>query len=754
VRPFALPALGLAALAYVAACGGGSDGGTPPTLVDRVEVTPPVLQLQLGLVETGDLVATARDRSGVALSGRMASWTSLSPQVATVSATGQVTALAVGSASIRATVDGVVGTATVEVSRAPATGVTVTLAAGVLQIGETTNAVAIVRTTGGVPLTGRPVQWSSTDPAVASVSATGAVTALAAGTTFIAAQSDDVTGSAQLRVVSDPPNLTLDNVTMTQVVQRYDGSIPLVANGLPVLVSVFGTVDRPYRPGLPVPRVRITVSEGAVERLVDERALTGFIGPTSGPDQPIHQIIVPGGVVQAGLRISARINPDGVLPEASATDNSWPRGGGSQAIPVVAVPPLEVHFVPIMLTNGGSVGRVDDASLSEYLYATRQWHPVSGIEASIGQTVTSDVAFGSGQSPAWLTLLQQVDLVRVMEGTSKYYIGSVRPPPGITFVEFGGFGYVPASPTGIGPSTRTAVVVGVGWFSRQRHTTETVAHELGHNMGRRHAPCGNPAGPDPAFPYQNASIGQWGYDLYTYSLGGSGLPPAFAPQSASDFMSYCTPAWISDYTYAALLAWRGGPVAASARIVPGGSACECLIVWGSTDGNSLRLGPAFVTRARVALPSRPGAFTVTGEGDDGTAVFAYSFEPAEIDHAPGARHFTFAIPLTPSQRGALARIRVSGGGRSAVLATRPGPGTPGAPLSDGRVRVTRVGAGQVEVAWDRTEFPFVIARDAGTGAVLALGSGGRLVARTLSDEIDVVVSDGVRSRMGRMRLRQ
>lgn len=79
---------------------------------------------------------------------------------------------------------------------------------------------------------------------------------------------------------------------------------------------------------------------------------------------------------------------------------------------------------------------------------------------------------------------------------------------------------------------------------------ETLAHELGHNLGRKHVNCGSPDDPDGSYPYPNNQIdnsgaaNHYGFDIKTRK--------PIAPTGAKDFMSYCTPKWTSDYTWKAL----------------------------------------------------------------------------------------------------------------------------------------------------------------------------------------------------------
>jgi hypothetical protein len=362
-----------------------------------------------------------------------------------------------------------------------------------------------------------------------------------------------------------------------------------------------------------------------------------------------------------------------------------------------------------------------------------------------------DVSFGNGAEAAWLGILQRLDLVRMMEEPARYYVGAVRPPPGITFVSFGGYAYIPFNPTLAGPSSRTTALVGVGWFNRARQTTELVAHELAHTMGRRHAPCGNPAGPDPLYPYTGGLTGLYGHDLYTQSVLGFGLPTTYGP-GLGDIMSYCTPPWISDYTYLGLLQARGGAVG-SPGLRAAAADCECLVIWGSVVNGRIRLEPAFVIRTRPALPERSGRYDLRLLGEDGSVLREQRFEPVEVDHAPGTAHFLMALPL--GSVAAAARVRVTGPGGSAErnLGGGPADGGPLALRAERAIRMTRSAPDELELGWDPAVLPLLIVREAPGGPIIALGTSGRLRIPTYASELTALASDGIRSAEIRLRRR-
>jgi hypothetical protein len=90
---------------------------TPPP-VASVSVTPESASLTAG--QTVQLTATPRDASGNPLSGRVVTWSTSSAAVATVSASGLVSAVAPGAATITATSEGQGGEAAITVIAAPA----------------------------------------------------------------------------------------------------------------------------------------------------------------------------------------------------------------------------------------------------------------------------------------------------------------------------------------------------------------------------------------------------------------------------------------------------------------------------------------------------------------------------------------------------------------------------------------------------------------------------------------------------------
>lgn len=198
-------------MAAATACGGGGDGGTNPPpvpVVTSVDVTPATGSVVVG--DTLRVSALVKDQNGQAMQ-RTIVWSSTATTVATVAATGTVTAVAAGQASIVATVEGRTGSMTVTVSPPPlvVTTVEVSPATRVLAIGDTTRFAATVKDQHGAAMTGRPVTWTSSAPSVATVSAAGLVTAVLPGAVVIAGSVEGKTGTANVTVRAPIASLTV-----------------------------------------------------------------------------------------------------------------------------------------------------------------------------------------------------------------------------------------------------------------------------------------------------------------------------------------------------------------------------------------------------------------------------------------------------------------------------------------------------------------------------------------------------------------
>ena len=65
----------------------------------------------------------------------------------------------------------------------------------------------------------------------------------------------------------------------------------------------------------------------------------------------------------------------------------------------------------------------------------------------------------------------------------------------------------------------------------------------------------------------------------------------------------------------------------------------------------------------------------------------------------------------------------------------------------------RTPAGRVRVTWDATIARVAMIRDARSGQVLSFSRGGAVDVRTASDDLDITLSDGVKSTRSRIRPR-
>ena len=456
-------------------------------------------------------------------------------------------------------------------------------------------------------------------------------------------------------------------VYLTQAVQSFEFPVPLVA-GRPALLRVFLTAPDGHAVGFPPVRARFYLGAG-------ETYTVDVAGPAGTVPSRVEEgrldasvnVAIPAEVVRPGVELVVEVDPEDTLGPDLGTAKRIP-AAGRQVIDARAVPALHLTYLPIVRPAAPSddfLSRVADLTEDHSLFRpTLQWLPIAHFTVDVREPVYT-MALTSGD------LMAEIEAIRVLEGETGYYMGGL--PPDLTNdLGLRGRGFI---------GGRTSI---------SELDSTTVAHELGHNMSLRHAPCGGAGGPDAAFPTRDGTIGAWGFNSSDSSL---------VDPEAPDLMSYCEPQWISDFSFSKAFDHRlreEGEAAAQANVA------RALLLWGRADADGVPiLEPAFVVDARPTLPRAGGPYTLTGAADDGEALFSLNFDMQEMADGDGESGFVFALPASPAWADRLAAVALVGPGGTATLSGAGHP--PAAILRDprsGRVRaivrdLTSLDGGQV-----------------------------------------------------------
>ena len=162
------------------------------------------------LGQTAQLAATVLDESGRVVDGAAVSWWSGNPAVATVDAAGLVTAVGIGTTTVKARWGLLSGEAAVKVKGAPR--VAVSPAIGTVARGDTLRLVAEAYDETGNTVEGAAFTWSSSRGSVATVDGSGLVKGVTLGKVTITAtlrsggaegSIDRLSGTSELTVVTE-----------------------------------------------------------------------------------------------------------------------------------------------------------------------------------------------------------------------------------------------------------------------------------------------------------------------------------------------------------------------------------------------------------------------------------------------------------------------------------------------------------------------------------------------------------------------
>ncbi|WP_419947862.1 Ig-like domain-containing protein [Candidatus Palauibacter sp.] len=467
----------------------------------------------------------------------------------------------------------------------------------------------------------------------------GLTTLLARGTGLCAPPDADFQG--WLRGVEDAQVAPCERMTgsrayVIQTVQSLDYPVPLVA-GEQALLRVFVVAGHATDEG--IPPVRATFYLGGIETHRAEIPAQPTRIPTWIAEETLEataNALIPGAVVQPGLEMVVEIDPDGTLDPELGVTRRIPETGRTP-VDVREMPALDLTVVPFLLRGDPDRSILDITSgltaEDDLLWPTRTLLPVARLDLTVHESVLTSSDDG-------LALLRETAAIRTMEGGSGHYLGT-RPWP-----VSGGF----AGWASIGGRVSFAIP-----------DSTVIAHELGHNMSLRHAPCGDPDGVDAGFPNTRGITGAWGYNFEHGTLRSSGR---------YDLMSYCHPRWISDYGFAKALRYRLEDEAPAAVAAAGAAApAPALLLWGGVDERgSLFLEPAFVVSAPPRLPGGGGGpYQVTGRTAAGAELFSIRFDMEPVADGNGASLFVATLPVGGGWADSLAQIRLTGPEGVAVL---------------------------------------------------------------------------------------
>lgn len=416
------------------------------------------------------------------------------------------------------------------------------------------------------------------------------------------------------------PGVAITKISLYQGVERplmADGqtassTIPIV-QGRDALLRVFVSTDASY--GGQAVTGRLAIIDMGEPLAVTQTLPVMGVSQDSDLGSTLN-FNIPGAMITANFQYQVTLVQ---LEKADGAPTSYPAGGFDPVGAQSSGAALKVQIVPVMYGYDGS-NRVPDTSqaiLDMYRDGYFARYPVASVEITLHDPVPwnkSISAFGNG----WDSILQYILDLRQQEGAApdQYYFGVFAPK-----ATFGSYcsqgcvlGLAPLGQSVADDYSRAAVGAAYG----DEDSIITAIHETGHNHGREHAPC-QTQDADANYPHPGGQDGVWGYNLLTAEL--------YTPKTP-DFMGYCTPSWISDYTFNALFKRIKGVNKASIHY-PAGSldrTYDRMLI--DAEGKAQWAPPIKMRTPPMAEPADVVLETAAGEQSITGQLYRY-------DHLPG-----------------------------------------------------------------------------------------------------------------------
>ena len=184
-------------------------GITVTQVPHAISVEPSELAFS-SLGDTATVSATVTDARDNVIANARVDWSSSDPSVATVDVAGLVTAVASGDASVTATLGDLEARTDVTVTQVPDSIAVEPSELAFSALGDTATVTATVIDTDGAVIVNAEVEWSSDDPAVATVSSEGLVMAVGVGDASVTAAFGDLAATVGITVIQVPRAISVE----------------------------------------------------------------------------------------------------------------------------------------------------------------------------------------------------------------------------------------------------------------------------------------------------------------------------------------------------------------------------------------------------------------------------------------------------------------------------------------------------------------------------------------------------------------
>jgi hypothetical protein len=351
-----------------------------------------------------------------------------------------------------------------------------------------------------------------------------------------AAWSDGCTGELahelRVREIAVYQSVKIPVAAQGQAIAAKDRPVPLV-QGRQALFRVYVDLGSDFTTRDFAARLAI-VNDSTISRYASKQRIS--VSSTDAKTESTFLLNVPGDKLGANTKYSLQL-VECAAGSGSVSQARFPASGEAE-LGARKAGGLNVTLLPVRANS-----RVPDTG-PEALQLYREYldamYPVEQVNFTVGKTIDTDYPIN------WTTLVEQIRAQRKADSpaASVYYYGLVKPTETLSaYCKSGctaGIGYV-------SPAKQVATRAAVGLAFGDEVSAATMAHEIGHNHGRNHAPC-SPSkitGVDEAYPVADGRIDAWGYDTRKQVF--------YSPTSTNDVMGYCDPKWSSAYTYKGLL---------------------------------------------------------------------------------------------------------------------------------------------------------------------------------------------------------